>query len=79
VKTLGIDPGLAITGYGILEQDGERVLIREAGTIEGGPSSDALPERLRALFRQLDELIQDHRPEVIARSGGVPIMRMQRT
>jgi crossover junction endodeoxyribonuclease RuvC len=66
VKALGIDPGLAVTGYGVLEQEGGKVRLCEAGTIESGSSEQPLPVRLRTLFRELDDLIKDHHPDVMA-------------
>jgi crossover junction endodeoxyribonuclease RuvC len=66
VKILGIDPGLIITGYAVLEQQGSRIHPLEAGTIDSGTSRDALPARLRRLHEELNGLITDHQPDCIA-------------
>jgi crossover junction endodeoxyribonuclease RuvC len=66
VKALGIDPGLVITGYGVLEQEESRIRLLEAGTIDSGNPHDPLPDRLRRLYEELDALIGDHQPDVMA-------------
>ena len=66
MKILGIDPGLIITGYAVLEQQGSRIRPLEAGTIDSGTSRDTLPVRLRRLHEELNALITDHRPDCVA-------------
>lgn len=66
MKALGIDPGLVITGYGVLEQESGRIRLIEAGTIDSGDSKSALPDRLRRLYEELDQLLHDHSPDVMA-------------
>jgi len=66
VRALGIDPGLVITGYAVLEQDEAGIGLVEAGTIESGSPHDPLPVRLRRLHEDLGELIAQHHPDVMA-------------
>jgi crossover junction endodeoxyribonuclease RuvC len=66
VKVLGIDPGLVITGYGVVEERDGALRLLEAGTIDGGGPQDPLPSRLRRLHEELQSLIIDHHPEVMA-------------
>lgn len=66
MKALGIDPGLVVTGYGVLEQRARTMHLLEAGTIDSGDAKDALALRLRRLFDELNGLIDDHQPDVIA-------------
>src|SRR5947209_15719157 len=66
VRALGIDPGLVVTGYGVLEQEGKRIRLIEAGTIDSGTPKDPLPVRLRRLYEDLCGLIEEQRPEVAA-------------
>lgn len=66
MKALGIDPGLVVTGYGVLEQAGKSMRLLEAGTIDSGNSKDPLALRLRRLYEELNGLIDDHQPDVIA-------------
>jgi crossover junction endodeoxyribonuclease RuvC len=60
---LGIDPGTATTGYGLvhLEPDGELKLV-DYGVILT-PSTDPMPERLLQIHQQLGSLISLHQPE----------------
>ena len=50
VIVLGIDPGTAALGYGIVERTGSRLRLVDAGCLET-PSSWALPQRLLAIHR----------------------------
>jgi crossover junction endodeoxyribonuclease RuvC len=62
VIALGIDPGIAITGYGVAREEPDGALIALAyGTLET-PKTDALPARLLSLRRQLAQLIDAWRP-----------------
>ena len=63
---LGIDPGLALTGYGLLyeTETGDLELV-DCGVIKtaaGEPNAD----RLLAIDRQLNALLQKHAPDVVA-------------
>jgi len=58
---LGIDPGTAITGYGLIREDGESLQAIAQGAITT-PSDWGLPRRLVDLHRQLSDLIVLHRP-----------------
>lgn len=66
MKALGIDPGLIITGYGVLEQRDGSIYLLEAGVVDSGTSQDPLPVRLRRLHEEMAALIRDHRPDVMA-------------
>ena len=66
MRALGVDPGLVVTGYGVLEQQGSSIRLIEAGTIESGAARDPLPTRLRRLFEELGELVADHQPDIMA-------------
>jgi len=62
---LGIDPGLAITGYGLVDEtEGELGLVRY-GVITT-PAGMALPERLCMMYEQLQEVVTEHRPDIAA-------------
>ena len=62
---LGIDPGTATTGYGVVSGDGSRPpTLVECGVIRT-KSRDALPERLLEIHAGVAELIARHRPHVI--------------
>jgi crossover junction endodeoxyribonuclease RuvC len=63
--TLGIDPGTAITGYGLVEGRGDRLKLVECGTITT-PAGDPLPHRLLDLYTGLTRLIAEHHPDAAA-------------
>ncbi len=71
MKVLGIDPGTATVGYGVVERsrDPGRVLrLIECGIIRTGPK-DSLSRRLQIIHEGLTELLQRHRPDVLAVEG----------
>lgn len=66
---LGIDPGTATTGYGVVSGDGTRPpTLIECGVVRTRPR-DPLPERLREIHEGVAELIARHRPMAIAVEG----------
>ena len=65
---LGIDPGTAITGYGLVEQIDELRLV-DAGAILT-PAGTPLPERLLTIHKQLSSLISSFKPDAVAVVGG---------
>lgn len=66
MKALGIDPGLVVTGYGVLHQEGGRVRLLEAGTIDSGDTQAPLEKRLQQLAETLEGVFADHRPDAMA-------------
>jgi crossover junction endodeoxyribonuclease RuvC len=62
---MGIDPGFAITGYGIVRYEGNRFSVVDYGAITT-KSSMRLPERLLFLNDSLEELIGKYRPCAIS-------------
>ncbi len=65
MRVLGIDPGIAITGYGLVEDHGGDLEVLAYGDIRT-PAGDPLPLRLRQLYEALCSLIQGYRPDVAA-------------
>lgn len=61
---LGIDPGTAITGYGLVRQDDELRLVA-CGALTTA-SDLSLPERLLVIHRELSALIAAHQPQAVA-------------
>ena len=61
---LGIDPGLRVTGYGLIDVQGNRLSYVDCGCIrtEGG----ALPARLKKIFDGVLQLVETHRPSQVA-------------
>jgi crossover junction endodeoxyribonuclease RuvC len=65
MRILGIDPGTRITGYGIMEQHGNRLLHIDNGTIQTR-SSQTLAERLQIIHRELGRVISCFGPQEVA-------------
>ena len=66
VTVLGIDPGTAVTGYGIVRKEGRNPLtLVECGVIRTRPR-DALPQRLAEIHDGVVELIRRHKPSILS-------------
>ncbi len=65
MKIIGIDPGVAITGYGIVEEQNGRWRKIDSGCILTN-SKDPAPDRLAQIFGRLEVLIEYHRPRAIS-------------
>ncbi|HRC61876.1 MAG: crossover junction endodeoxyribonuclease RuvC [Dehalococcoidia bacterium] len=64
-RVLGIDPGLATTGYGVLEGDGVHARVIAAGALRTR-ARDSRAARLASLFEALTGLLEEHRPQDMA-------------
>ncbi len=62
---LGIDPGLANTGYGVVERRGGRLLALDGGVIETAAEL-ARERRLARIHERLGELLERHDPDAVA-------------
>lgn len=65
MRVLGIDPGLNITGYGILETDSGDIKIIEAGVVRPNAKLP-LEKRLLELGDEFDNIIAQFKPDLIA-------------
>ncbi len=63
VRVIGIDPGLQITGYGVLESSQGRVIVLEAGVIRPEKTDKELGARLVSLAKGLREVLVDFQPD----------------
>lgn len=63
MRILGIDPGYAILGYGIIEMRGNRFKVIDYGTVTTEAGME-MPDRLKVLYNSLMELIGRFEPEV---------------
>ena len=62
---LGIDPGLAIVGFGVLEKEKNRTEVIDYGVIRT-PKEDTLPVRLEKIYKAMCELIDKYKPDHVA-------------
>ncbi|MBA4541358.1 MULTISPECIES: crossover junction endodeoxyribonuclease RuvC [Thermoactinomyces] len=65
MRIMGIDPGIAIVGFGILDQKGNQLKPVEYGSIqtEAGLSTAT---RLKQIYDACTKLFAEHRPDVVA-------------
>jgi crossover junction endodeoxyribonuclease RuvC len=62
---LGIDPGTASTGYGVVEQRNGRLAARDGGVIQT-TGRVPLERRLVAIHARIAQLLDQHRPDAVA-------------
>ncbi|MEN3371535.1 crossover junction endodeoxyribonuclease RuvC [Dechloromonas sp. ZS-1] len=62
VRILGIDPGLRVTGFGVIEKDGNQLRYVASGCIKSNDKA-SLPTRLGTLFAGISEVIETYRPD----------------
>ena len=70
---LGVDPGSRLLGYGIIEKTGNKVRVIDHGTIRlfhkeyrDIPVDETTPSRLKEIYIKLSEVIQQHKPTIVA-------------
>ena len=62
---LGLDPGTATTGDGLVEKQGNKITWITHGVIVTS-KDDEMPDRLLSIYTQLNRLLDTHEPDVIA-------------
>lgn len=65
VIVLGIDPGLANTGYGVVQRRGARLLALDGGVIQTR-AGVAYERRLADIHAAIEALLEEHRPDAVA-------------
>lgn len=66
MKVLGIDPGTAVLGYGVVQRDPRGAMsLLECGVLRTSPR-DAMPARLQQLFEGVTALLKRHAPDVLS-------------
>ena len=65
MRILGIDPGTRITGYGIIDVEGNRLRHVDNGIIKTR-SSDPLPLRLKIIYDGLSTILKEFSPQAVA-------------
>ena len=63
MRILGIDPGLQVTGFGVIDKNGQRLAYVASGRVRSGRGE--LAERLKTLLEGLAEIIATHRPQQV--------------
>jgi crossover junction endodeoxyribonuclease RuvC len=65
MRIIGIDPGYAILGYGIIDMEGNRFKPCTYGTVTTDKDME-MPERLKHIYISLTSIIEEFRPEAAA-------------
>ena len=65
MRILGIDPGTAITGFGVIDCEGPKFRFVDAGVIRTA-KEQPMPERLSTIYDELHELITEFKPDVVS-------------
>jgi crossover junction endodeoxyribonuclease RuvC len=62
-RILGIDPGSRLTGFGVLDCEGDRAVYVASGSVSSLDGD--FPERLKMIFRSISEIVAEYRPDVV--------------
>lgn len=62
---LGIDPGIADTGFGVIRDAGGQIMALTYGSIKTSPKDDLIT-RLEKLYIELDKIIKKYNPDIVA-------------
>ena len=62
MRILGIDPGYALLGYGVIDTDGHSLSAVDYGVVET-KSGEPFPERLERLFDGVSQLVEMYHPD----------------
>lgn len=65
MKILGIDPGMAIVGYSVLEYDGKTPILLHSGSIQTQKDKKE-PARLLEIWEDMNQIVQKFQPDVCA-------------
>ena len=64
IRILGIDPGLRVTGFGLIERAGQKLIYLTSGVVR--TPDGQLPDRLKAILESLGAVIAQHSPTQVA-------------
>lgn len=63
MKILGIDPGMAIVGYSIIDFDGENIKLLNSGSIKTSKNNSE-SQRLLEIFEDISTIIERYKPDI---------------
>jgi crossover junction endodeoxyribonuclease RuvC len=63
-RILGIDPGSRLTGFGVLDFDGDKPSYVASGTVKS--LDGTFPDRLKQIFESVGEIVAEYRPDIVA-------------
>jgi len=62
---LGIDPGIADTGWGVIEKQGQKIIMLDCGSIKT-PAKTEFILRLKTLHQELSGIIKKYKPDAVS-------------
>lgn len=65
MRIIGIDPGTGILGFGVIDKDGHKLKLVDAGVIRT-PVKEDDAIRLEIIFNEVSEIIKDTKPDVMS-------------
>lgn len=65
MRILGIDPGYALVGFGIIDYDSSNYTVLDYGVVSTH-KDQTLPDRLQIVAESIEQLINTYKPEVLA-------------
>lgn len=65
MRILGLDPGIAIVGFGIIDYDGSKLKPVQYGTVQTEANTPQ-SERLKQIYDSLQQLIDKYKPDAVA-------------
>ena len=77
MRILGIDPGLATLGYGVIDTQGSKITLITAGAVITPPDM-ITPDRLVKIRCDIRELLTVYQPQEISRNSCSDIIRIAR-
>ena len=63
-RILGIDPGSRLTGFGVVDFDGDKAIYVASGTVKS--IDGAFADRLRQIFESVGGIVDEFRPDIVA-------------
>ncbi|MBQ8459569.1 crossover junction endodeoxyribonuclease RuvC [bacterium] len=65
MKILGIDPGMAIVGYSVVEYDGKNIELKHSGSIQT-PKGERESARLLEIYKDMNSIVEKYKPDICA-------------
>lgn len=63
-RILGIDPGSRLTGFGVVDFDGDKPVYVASGTVKS--TDGAFADRLRQIFESVGDIVEEFRPDIVS-------------
>ena len=65
MKILGIDPGMAIVGYSIVDYDGKNIELEHSGSIQT-PKVERESARVLEIFNDMTSMVKKYKPNIFS-------------